>query len=201
MRAPRLWIACTRALHGSDSVIGRRRRGERTVTELEMKDTYTYTARSADDPERVVTFTLANGHMMLNLTGVMDRLSEVVTADEKANTVKEQAKKQVQPAVMKGIEQLSGPVHVRDVAADLKDERLVVKAWQRAGGLRLAPMVIGIDHVDNAEAAEAFVDELDARQDSVQSAGKFAGPLDYWFGWAALLLGLIVLLRWPAKGR
>ena len=165
----------------------------------EMKDTYTYTARSAADPDRVVTFTLVNGHMMLNLTGVMDQLSEVVTADEKATTVKEQMKKQIGPSMMKGIEQLSGPVHVRDVAADLVEGRLVVRAWQRAGGLRLAPMVIGIDRVDNVEAAEAFVEELDTRQNSVQSAGKFAGPLDYWFGWAALFL--IVLLRWPAKRR
>ncbi|MDX1686462.1 MAG: hypothetical protein R3248_00630 [Candidatus Promineifilaceae bacterium] len=166
-----------------------------------MQDTYTYTARSAADPDRIVTFTLANGHMMLNLTGVMEQLSEVVSADEKAATVKEQVKKQVKPSVMKGIEQLSGPVHVRDVAADLKNERLVVRAWQRAGGLRLAPMVIGIDRVDNVEAAEAFVEELDARRNSVQSAGKFAGPLDYWFGWAALFLALIVLLRWPSKKR
>lgn len=166
-----------------------------------MQDTYTYTARSADDPDRVVTFTLTNGHMMLNLTGVMDRLSEVATADEKATTVKEQVKKQATPSVMKGLEQLSGPVHVRDVAADLDEEKLTIRAWQRAGGLRLAPMVIGVDHVDNVEAAAAFVDELDARQQNAQSAGKFAGPLDYWFGWVALLVGLIVLIRWPAKQR
>ena len=166
-----------------------------------MQDTYTYTARSARDPDRVVTFTLANGHMMLNLTGVMEQVSEVLTAEEKAATVKEQVKKQVKPSVMKGLEQLSGPVHIRDVAADLKDEKLVVRAWQRAGGLRLAPMVIGIDRVDNVEAARAFVQELDARQETAESAGKFAGPLDYWFGWAALVLALIVLLRWPGKQR
>ena len=179
--------------------IGRFRRGEPTVKEVEMQDTYTYTARSADDPDRVVTFTLANGHMMLNLTGVEDRLSDLATAEEKAATVREQMKKQAAPSVMKGLEQLSGPVHVRDVAADLDDEKLTVRAWQRAGGLRLAPMVIGIDHVDNVEAAEAFVQELDSRQDSIPSAGKFTGPLDYWFGWAALVLALVVLLRWPAK--
>lgn len=166
-----------------------------------MQDTYTYTARSAEDPDRVVTFTLANGHMMLNLTGVEDRLSDLATAEEKVATVKEQMKKQATPSLMKGLEQLSGPVHVRDVAADLDEEKLTVRAWQRAGGLRLAPMVIGVDRVDNVEAAEAFVDELDARQQSAQSAGKFAGPLDYWFGWVALLLALIVLIRWPAKQR
>lgn len=164
-----------------------------------MQDTYTYTARSADDPDRMVTFTLANGHMMLNLTGVLDRLSEVTSAEEKAAAIREQLKKQATPSVMKGIEQLSGPVHVRDVAADLDDGRLTVRAWQRAGGLRLAPMVIGIDHVDNVEAASAFVQELDARQEGAASAGKFAGPLDYWFGWAVLLLALIVLVRWPSK--
>lgn len=169
------------------------------MTELERQDTYTYTARSAADPDRVVTFTLSNGHMMLNLTGVMDSLSEVATAEEKAATVKEQVKKQVGPSMMKGIEQLSGPLHVRDIAADLKNEKLVVKAWQRAGGLRLAPMVIGIEDVDNVDAAEAFVEELGARQERTASAGKFAGPLDYWFGWAALLFALIFLLRWPAK--
>lgn len=171
------------------------------MTEVAMQDTYTYTARSAEDPDRVVTFTLANGHMMLNLTGVEDRLSDLATAEEKVATVKEQMKKQATPSLMKGLEQLSGPVHVRDVAADLDEEKLTVRAWQRAGGLRLAPMVIGVDRVDNVEAAEAFVDELDARQQSAQSAGKFAGPLDYWFGWVALLLALIVLIRWPAKQR
>lgn len=165
----------------------------------EMTETYTYTARNADDPDRMVTFTLANGHVHLNLSGVMEQVSKISAADEKGAEAREQLQKQMQPAAMKVAETLSGPIEVGDVEAHLDGERLKLWAWQRVGGLRLAPMAVKIGRVDNVEAAEAFVEELDERKTSAAHAGKFFGPLDYWLGWAALLVAVIALLRWPGR--
>ena len=169
------------------------------MDDIEMTQTYTYTARSAEDPDRVVTFTLTDGHMMLNLTALVEQLADVATADEKAGAAKEELERQLRPATMKGIERISGPVHVRDVSADMRDGRLTVTAWQRAAGLRLAPIAIKMGRVDNEEGAADFIDELEDRQAEANHAGKFYGPLDYWFGWVALFLVLAILLRWPGQ--
>ena len=169
------------------------------MTDAEMKETCTYTARSVEDPDQVVTFTLTDGHMTLNLTGLVEQLTDVATADEKAGAAKEGLGKQVGPATMKGIESISGPVHVQDVSAQMKDGRLTVTTWQRAAGLRLVPIAIKMGRVDNEEGAAAFIDELDERQAEAEHAGKFYGPLDYWFGWVALFMVLAILLRWPGE--
>jgi hypothetical protein len=72
-------------------------------------------------------------------------------------------------------------------------------AWQRVRGLRLAPVALEILQVDNPDAAAAFVGELAARKQAVQSTALFPGPLDYWAGWAALAGGLIAALWLRAR--
>ena len=52
--------------------------------------------------------------------------------------------------------------------------------------------------VDNEEAAEAFVDELEQRKEETKSnASRFFGPLDYWIGWAGMLLLIGLFIRRP----
>ena len=53
--------------------------------------------------------------------------------------------------------------------------------------------------IDNVDAAKAFEEELIRRKESASHIGKFFGPLDYWIGWAGLVLLVGVLIRWPGK--
>ena len=161
--------------------------------------TYTYTARSLNRPDNVVTFTLDNGHMRINLTGLLEQASLVAQTEDKSAELKQQVSTQAKPAALKLAEQVSGPVHLSDVQASLTDERLKITLWQRLGGLRLAPIILNMGRIDNRKAAEAFVTELKERQAEETHIGKFFGPLDYWFGWVALGLVIAFLIRWPGR--
>jgi hypothetical protein len=56
-------------------------------------------------------------------------------------------------------------------------------------------------NVDNPDAAAQFIETLLERQKSSEAPGVFAGPLDYWLTWIGMLIGLIVLIRWPRKDK
>lgn len=160
--------------------------------------TYTYTARNINDPDKVVTFTLLDGHMRVNLTGLLDQANTVAGSEEKSGELKRQVSLQAKPALLKLKEGISGPIHINDVNAKLEDEQLQVTLWQRMGGLRLAPVQVDMGQVDNEEAAEAFVDELEHRKEETKSnASRFFGPLDYWIGWAGMLLLIGLFIRRP----
>ena len=118
--------------------------------------TYTYTARNINNPDKVVTFTLYDGHMRVNLTGLLDQAKTVSNADEKSGELKQQVSLQAKPALLKLKEGLSGPVHVNDIDATIDDDRLRVTLWPRVAGLRLAPVQLKMGQIDNEDAAEAF---------------------------------------------
>lgn len=162
-------------------------------------ETYTYTARNADDPSKVVTFTLYDHHMRVNLTGLLDQASTVAGADDKPEEIRQQISAQMKPTMTKIVENFTEPAHISDIDASLEDEHLKVLLWQRLGGLRLAPMQFNMGKIDNTEAAEAFVDELDQRKKTGSYAGRFSGPLDYWAGWLGLLLLVGILFRWSRR--
>jgi hypothetical protein len=163
--------------------------------------TYNYTARSLDNPDNVVTFTLDDSQMRINLTGTLEKLEKIIEADEKPTEIRHQIKSQLQPGTLKVAEFLSTPVHLSDVNVDLDDSRLNVNTWKRVAGLRLAPLSIKVNHVDNPDAAQAFVKELDQRKSKANHTGKFFGPLDYWFGWLVMILAIVILLRWPMRDK
>jgi hypothetical protein len=150
--------------------------------------TYTYTARNAEDPDKVVTFTLDEERMRVNLTDLLEDTQRVMSSDSKPRELVRQAKSKLMPVLMKLRERLMGPVHVSDVNASLNADRFRVRIWPRLAGLRLLPIRINMGQVDNEDAAEAFVDELEVRKEEEPEVRKFFGPFDYWFGWAGLLL-------------
>ena len=162
-----------------------------------MADTYTFTARNANDPEKVVTFTLYGDQLRVNFTGLVEKIGKISQADEKSKEAGRQIASEVQPAAMKMAQQVSGPLHVGDVKAELDGDDFTLSAWQRLGGLRLAPLWVNIGNVDNVDAAEAFVAELNNRKEIAEHPSRFFGPLDFWAGWAGLLLGIAILFRWP----
>lgn len=155
---------------------------------LKNHKTYTYTARNVDDPDKVVTFTLDDERMRVNLTDLLDQAQTVTSFESKPKELLHQIKSKAKPVLLKLRERISGPVHISDVNARLKNEKFLVRIWPRVAGLRLAPVGINMGQVDNEDAAEAFVNELEIRKEAEPAARRFAGPLDYWVGWAGLML-------------
>jgi hypothetical protein len=164
-----------------------------------MTKTYTLTVRDGINPQRTLTLTLYPEFVRINLTGLWDQLGTIAVAEDKPNEVKTQIKNQVQPATLKFLEAISGPVHIKDFSANLEGERFSILVWQRFRKLRLAPIQLVIDPVDNPDAAEAFINELDQRQEEASRVFRFPGILDYWLTWVGMFLGFIALILWPQK--
>lgn len=164
-----------------------------------MPFTYTYTARNEDNPNRVMTFTIFEDYIKVNLTGLVDQVSEVVEEEDRQAAVKDFLTTQTGTALYKAMERLSGPVHINDVSPAYDDGQFKLTFWKRVAGLRFAPIMLSMGNVDNQEAAGQFIDTLKTRQDQADTPGIFAGPLDYWATWIAMLIGVFVLIKWPRK--
>lgn len=159
-----------------------------------MKDTYTYTARSADNPDEVATLTLHDHHLSVELGGVLLEQVEKVFRPEQGG---DGLPAWLRPMLVWLIQQILRPFAVTDVNVSVKDGGLRIAAWIRAGGLRLVPVTVAWERVDNPEAAQAFVKELNRRKVSAAHPGRFSGPLDYWASWVLIGFMLVVLpLRW-----
>ncbi len=162
-----------------------------------MAFTYTYTARSVKDPEKVATFTILEDKLKIDVAGLFEKAFEIVNEDDKGSVLKDMLSTQSRAVLLKILETLSGPVHLNDIQASYEADDFNLTVWKRAAGLRLAPVVIAMGEVDNPKAAKAFISTLEERQTQLQKPGVFKGPLDYWFTWVAIVIGAIVLLRRP----
>ena len=76
-----------------------------------MTDTYTFTARSAEDPQNVVTFTLEDHQLQINLTGLLEPLSNITDPEEMQEQAKKMMRDQLKPGVLKVLEGFTGPVN------------------------------------------------------------------------------------------
>jgi hypothetical protein len=166
-----------------------------------MPFTYTYTARNKDNPDRVLTFTIFENFLRVNLTGLFDQVSEVVGEEDIQSAAKVLLSTQSGSAIYKAVERLSGPIHVNDVDPFFEEGQFKLRLWKRIAGLRFAPITLSMGNVDNPEAAEKFIDALMHRQNKTETPGPFSGPLDYWATWIGLLIGVIVLIKWPRKNK
>jgi hypothetical protein len=175
-----------------------------------MVDTYTYTARSAENPERVVTFTLRDSRMSVGVGAPLEQVERAVELgreEEKPEAEGEGAEAReterpklwLRPLAISLIERGTRPVHVDDVVTNLVDDWLQVRAWIRAGGLRLLPITLIDGRIDNLAAAQDFVEEVRERK-TTMGFNVFA-LLDYWGTWIlAGLFALIMLQKWRRKG-
>lgn len=161
-----------------------------------MKDTYTFTARSAEKPEEVATLTLHNHSMSVELGGaLLEQVEKVFQGG--GETGDGRLPPWLVPAIAWLVQQALRPFNVADVSANIRDKNLWITAWLRVGGLRLAPLTVGWEQVDNPDAAQAFVRELNKRKVSAAHPGQFPGPFDYWASWALIGFLLIALpFRW-----
>jgi hypothetical protein len=183
-----------------------------------MENTFTYTARSATAPEKVVTFTLYDSSMSVELGVPLEHLERVLAGQEEAEAEKEggsetaghqprdqapaaaSAYHALKPVAVSLLERGAQPFHMADVSARAGDGALNVTAWVRAKGLRLAPIRFAWDRVDNPEGAKAFARQVRARREDASRPGRFAGIMDYWLSWLALG-ALVLTLFWPRKRR
>jgi hypothetical protein len=162
-----------------------------------MENTYTFTARHAEKPGQVVTFTLHDSRLAVDLGPPVEQFDAALEGEADVSELREQLQPQLRPMAVALVGRGLRPIHIGDVEASAEEEALRVQAWIRAGALRLLPITFDIDPVDNPDASRAFVDELDARKSSVPDRGRMPGPLDYWVGWMMVLLWLAVpLLIW-----
>jgi hypothetical protein len=162
-----------------------------------MENTYTYTARSVENPEQVITLTLEDHHMSV---GLGTPLEQIETALQRMDTGEEKTREKLwlRPLAVSLLERGVGPFRVADVDAAAKDDRLSVRAWYRAGGLALAPVTLVDGRVDNPPAAQAFVEELDGRKTEATGAFGLLNVLDYWITWilaGGLIFGLFQVWR------
>ena len=179
-----------------------------------MAETYTYTARSADNPERVVTFTLRNSRMSVGVGAPLEQVeraiqigrgagaSEEEEVEEGAPVEVEQAEKPklwLRPVAVSLVERGTRPIHLDDVVAKLSEDWLRVRAWIRTGGLRLIPVTLIDGRVDNPVAAQDFVEEVGERKTDV---GLIPFDLfDYWATWiVAGFAALLMFQKWRRKG-
>ena len=180
-----------------------------------MARTYTYTARSADNPERVITFTLRDSRMSVGVGAPLEQVERAIKLGRGREEVEaeegfeegaevevaeaERPKLWLRPVAVSLIERGTRPVHVDDVAASVNNDWLQVRAWIRAGGLRLVPITLMDGRVDNPVAARDFVEEIHERRST--TGPNILGLLDYWGTWiAAGVIALMLLQRSRQKG-
>jgi hypothetical protein len=170
-----------------------------------MKDnTFTFTARSATDPEKMATFTLHNGSVSIELGNMLvqqvgeayDNFRDEETGQKFATWIK--------PATTGTLQKLVEPIPLRDFDAEISDEALQTTAWIRTGGLRLAPVMMTWEEVDNRMGAQAFVDELQDRKELSEKAGSWPDPLDYWASWILITImtiafPILVIRLWKKR--
>lgn len=163
-------------------------------------NTFTFTAREIENPDKIATFTLQNGDVSVQLgnamlTQVVDTLeSESEQSEEDANLVD-----LTKASALGTVQKVLHSIPVYDFDVDLEDQKLHTTAWIRTGGLRAVPMSVTWDEVDNPEAARAFVREVNERKKAAPQVNKMPSILDYWAGWLVVgvsgLVFLVTILR------
>lgn len=169
------------------------------------QDTYTFTARSAVNPNKVATFTFHNGDVSVELgNAIVEQATEAYEALTEDGPEKDLSA-WIKPASTTAVQKLIEPISVADFDAETKDNALQATAWIRTGGLRLAPIMMTWHEVDNPEAAEAFVAELKNRKELLEDELTRPGLLDYWAGWIGIGLASVatplILMKWWQKRR
>ena len=169
-----------------------------------MQDTYTYIARSAEDPSKVAIFTLYDHSMTIEpgaTVEAIEKAAEMVTGEEMEVAPRPRTRRL--PWLMPVVAWLLGrgahAFQVEDTRVKAQDGGLTVTAWLRAGGLRLLPITFYWEHVDNREMARAFAEELQQRKMMTVRPTIMRGPLDLWATWVGvgltLAVGMYLLLR------
>ncbi len=176
-----------------------------------MENTYTYTARSATDPEKVVTFTLRGRRMSVGSGAPVEQAARLIESAAAEGKEGEEGGEELAPArepklwlkpmAISLAERGTSPLRVIDVDARATGAGyLWVRGWIRVAGLRLAPVTLLDGMVDNPDASLAFVEELARRKAESAQGPAVLNVLDYWATWFALSTVLLVFFnRWRKR--
>jgi hypothetical protein len=149
-----------------------------------MGNLHTITLHEAKHPERPFTFTLDGEVFSMDISALL-----ALEAAGPEAPPKEPWEERLEQAALKLVQPFCAPAHVRDIRFQVEDNKLTLQIWKRARGLRLAPMVLVTDEVDDPQAAAEFAALLRERAQTAAQPGKYQGAFDYWATWAALVLG------------
>lgn len=167
-----------------------------------MENTYTYTARSVEDPERVVTFTLHEDRMSVDIGTPVEQIArtlaevtEEVEGEEEAEEYAPEKHKKVwlKPLAVSLVERGTRALRITDVDAHVREDYLALRSWVRLDGLRLVPITLMAGRIDNPAAAVAFVDEVHARKKEFARGLPFLNFLNYWVTWLGAALSMVAL--------
>lgn len=168
------------------------------------ENTFTYTARSAIYPEKVATFTFHNGSVSVDLANVLleqaGKAYDAYTEEES----EEGLATWIKPAAAGSLQKMLKPIPLSDFDAEISGDDLQATAWIRAAGLRLVPVMMTWQEVDNPEGAQAFVTELQKRKETIGNDSTLMDPFDYWASWIAIglmaiALPILLLRRWQKQ--
>jgi len=165
-----------------------------------MENTYTYTARSVENPEKVVTFTLHDDRMSVDIGAPVEQIARAV-ADvaedieeiEEAHEPEKRAKVWLKPLAISLVERGTAPLRITDVEAHVHEDHLSLRSWMRLNGLRLAPLTLMAGRIDNPAAAVAFVDEVNARKKAFARGLPIFNFLNYWVTWLGAALSMVAV--------
>lgn len=162
-----------------------------------MENTFTFTARSADDSHQVTTVTLHDHRLSVGSGPPVEQL-ERASGEQPADLRHLPGRLWLRPLLLSFLQRESGAFPISDVEAAIEEDYLLLRAWLRAGGLRALRITLVDDRVDNPQAAQAFFGELMARQEDAGALPGMFEPLDYWATWilAALASLVAAVLLW-----
>ena len=168
------------------------------------ENTFTYTARSTTDPGKMAMFTLHNGSVSVDLGNTLiEQLGEAQDAVSNESPEKNLTA-WIKPAATSAYQKLAKPITLADFDAEISGATLQTTAWLRTGGLRLAPLIMTWQEVDNPEGAQAFVAELENRKKTIQDEPTHPAPLDYWASWIvigimSIALPILFIKQWQKR--
>lgn len=156
----------------------------RGIEGTQMAKTYAYTARSADDPTQVITITLYN-HTLFIEPSTPERIEQgpwsiAPKASPEANDLSAAWLKAV--ALLK--ESNSTHFALMDVETSVVKDSLRLVVWGHSNKRHWLPITMIMEHVDNPDAARAFVKELNRRKMSARRRERlfgFVGTRVTWF--------------------
>lgn len=164
-----------------------------------MANTYTYIARSADDPRRAAILTLHGDRVSIE-PATAPSYYQVGEGDRRRQGTLRRVRRMMPWMMPAGVSAMERVLHkdlrVSDVMARAKGGGLSVWAWVRPAGLRLAPVMMNWRRVDNPDAARAFVEEVNRRRHQIGARRGLPGPLDYWGTWLAGGLAAVSTVAW-----
>jgi hypothetical protein len=156
------------------------------------ENTFTFTARSQENPDKLAMFTLRNGDVSVQLGDAM--VEQIEDAfDAMHDDVENKFKAWLKPVATGSLQQVMKPFPLRDFSAELSGDTLQTTAWVRVGGLRLAPVIMKWEQVDNPNGAEAFVEEVQERKAAQESGSSLTKPLDYWMTWGLVVMAMVIV--------